>query len=168
MAAEHSFLKELREFLRFLRSLWGLLAGISTLFPLSNAFIQLIPIAGTGRPLRNLDPAGVSAVTVLTCVFLTFAAVGQRASFQEPARRARYAGWARLSFGIALALLAVYVLGPNGFQRLLLTGSGGELNVALYDGLFAALYVATFALLTRAFLLLALLEYVHVPAADVP
>ncbi len=34
--AEHRFLGELREFLQFLSSLWGILAGISLLFPLSN------------------------------------------------------------------------------------------------------------------------------------
>ncbi len=44
-------------------------------------------------------------------------------------------------------------------MRLSSDTNGDELGIALYDGLFAALYVATFALLTRAFLLLAMLEY---------
>jgi hypothetical protein len=37
--------------------------------------------------------------------------------------------------------------------------SGSAGGLALYDGLLAALYIASFALITRAFLLLAMLEY---------
>lgn len=36
---DSTFLKEFEDFVAFLRSLWGALAGISTLFPLSNVLI---------------------------------------------------------------------------------------------------------------------------------
>jgi hypothetical protein len=51
------------------------------------------------------------------------------------------------------------VLGSNGLYRILITETEGEGGIAVYDGLFASLYVATFALITRAFLVLAMLEY---------
>jgi|LGOV01.1.fsa_nt_gb hypothetical protein len=50
---ETEFIKTLREFIAFLQSLWGILAGISIFFPLSNDLIKLIPL----RRLHD-DPAG--------------------------------------------------------------------------------------------------------------
>lgn len=160
MAAGQPFVAELRDFLRFLRSLWGILAGVSVLFPLSNIFVAVIPIGGGDRPFKDLSPVVVTVVTMLTCIFLTFATFGRRGLFADPKRRERYASSARVCFVVALAALAVYVLGPNGLYRTLITNNpDSEAGVALYDGLFAALYIMTFALLTRAFLVLAMLEY---------
>ena len=163
MTAGQPFLEELREFLSFLRSLWGLLASISVLFPLSNLLFTVIPVEGGGNPFQNLSPRIVTAVTMLTCVFLTFAAFGRRGKFATPERRGRYATTARASFAGALATLAVYLLASDALYRELVT-EGGETGTAVYDGVFAALYVATFALITRAFLVLAMLEY-FVPTA---
>ncbi|MEV2237158.1 hypothetical protein [Micromonospora sp. NPDC049891] len=130
------------------------------LFPLSNAFLAVIPVDDGGRPFQDLPPAVVSAVTMLTCIFLTFATFGRRDRFADPRSRGRYARSARICFAAALAALAGYVLAPSGLYRALITDSpDSAIGLALYDGLFAALYVVTFALLTRAFLLLAMLEY---------
>ncbi len=52
MTAGQPFLEELRDFLAFLRSLWGLLAGISVLFPLSNVLFSVIPLEGGGNPFQ--------------------------------------------------------------------------------------------------------------------
>jgi hypothetical protein len=92
VTAGQSFLQELREFLAFLRSLWGLLAGISVLFPLSNVLLSVIPIEGGGNPFQNLSPDVVTALTMLTCIFLTFAAFGRRQRFANAARRASTPG----------------------------------------------------------------------------
>ena len=155
-----SFLQELREFLAFLRSLWGLLAGITVLFPLSNLLITVIPIDDGGNPFQNLSPRVVTALTMVTCIFLTFATFGRRHRFAVPAHRNRYATIARASFVAALATLAVYLLSSDSLYRALITESSDpDTGAAIYDGLFAALYIATFALLTRAFLVLAMLEY---------
>lgn len=160
VATGHPFLQELREFLQFLRSLWGILAGISILFPLSNAFFAVIPLAGGQRPLQNLSPNVVTVVTMVTCIFLTFATFGRRDRFTDAARRGRYAWSARACFAGALAALAIYVLAPNGLYPTLITNDPDtELGIATYDGLFGGLYVLTFALLTQAFLILAMLEY---------
>jgi len=160
MVAGQAFLDELREFLRFLRSLWGVLAGISILFPLSNVFFTVIPIADGGNPFQNLSPNVVTATTMLTCIFLTFATFGRRNMFGEQRRRRRYATSARASFIVALALLSIYLLTSDPLYRVLISDNPNyETGIGVYDGLFAALYIGTFALITRAFLLLAMLEY---------
>jgi hypothetical protein len=156
----HRFLVELREFLRFLTSLWGLLAGISLLFPLSNLLVDVIPVADGGRPFQNLAPQIVTALSTVTCVFVTFATFARRDEFAVPHHRSRLVRSSKLSFTLGAAALAVYVLTTNGMYRLLVTqASENEFGVAIYDGMFAAMYIAFFALLTRAFLILAVLEY---------
>jgi hypothetical protein len=168
VATGHTFLQDLRDFLQFLRSLWGVLAGISLLFPLSNALFTIIPLGDGGRPFQNLPPASVSVVTMLSCIFLTFAVFGRRGRFADSKYRGRYASSARISFVAAMVALAIYLLASNGLYRALISGaSDNEWGVAIYDGLFAALYVATFTLITQAFLLLAMLEYFPEPK-DVP
>lgn len=161
MAQGQTFLDELREFLSFLASLWGLLAAVSVFFPLSNLLVDVIPLEGLGEPFHELSPAIVAVLTTLTCIFVTFATFGRRGQFADAPRRTRYARSARLSFPVALVLLALYVLLPHSLYEVLITNQGGSAagGIALYDGLMAALYIASFALITRAFLLLAMLEY---------
>ena len=113
-----AFLKELREFLRFLRSLWGILAGISVLFPLSNVVVTVIPIGDGGKPFQNLSPNVVTAITMVTCIFLIFATFSRRSEFTQRRRRTRYALSAGVSFLVALGTLAAYVLAPHESAKL--------------------------------------------------
>jgi hypothetical protein len=161
VAKGQAFLDELREFLAFLASLWGILAAVSVFFPLSNLLTKVVPLGGRGEPFHDLSPTLVAVLTTLTCLFLTFATFGRRIQFADGLRRKRYARSARLSFPVALVLLACYVLLPPGLYEVLITHQSGSAagGIALYDGLMAALYIASFALITRAFLLLAMLEY---------
>lgn len=46
------FIEEFKEFVSFLQSLWGILASISILFPLSNILFKVIP-------LQTIDQDGV-------------------------------------------------------------------------------------------------------------
>jgi hypothetical protein len=92
---------------------------------------------------------------------MTFATFGRRSQFTEPLRRRRYATSARTAFAGALGALAIYLLTHRGLYETFITNNpNSELGVALYDGLFAAMYIASFALLTRAFLVLAMLGYI--------
>ena len=156
MAAGQSFLDELRDFLAFLSSLWGLLAGISVLFPLSNVLVSIIPIDGGGQPFQDLDPAIVTTLTTLSCISITFATFGRRTQFSEGERRRRYGWAARLSFGAALVALGFYTLTYHDLYTNLVSEQGQN---SLYDAIYAALYLASFVLITRAFLVLAMLEY---------
>ena len=160
MANGKAFLQELREFLTFLASLWGLLAAISVFFPLSNLLTKAVPLGLNAEPFHAVSPGLIALLSTLSCIFLTFATFGRRFEFADEARRRRYARSARWSFVCALLLLAVYVLAPHSlYESLISNTDGSSAGAALYDGLFAALYVASFALITRAFLLLAMLEY---------
>lgn len=159
MAAGSAFLRELREFLRFLRSLWGVLAGISVLFPLSNVFFTAIPIEGGAGPFHNLPPAVVSVMTMLTCIFLTFATFGRRDQFTESQRRTRYARSARQLHHRPCHACRLRTGSQRPVSDIDHRQCRSRAGIALYDGLFAALYIATFALFTRAFVVLAMLEY---------
>jgi hypothetical protein len=158
MASGQSFLEELRDFLAFLRSLWGLLAAISVFFPMSNVLATVIPIDDGGNPFQNISPATVTTLTTLSCIFITFATFGRRGQFADPTRRRRYGWAARLSFAAAMITLAVYTLTNNDLYAQLISNENPP-KIALYDGIFAALYIASFVLITRAFLVLAMLEY---------
>ncbi|THV24257.1 hypothetical protein [Glycomyces paridis] len=165
MATGRTYLAELREFLGFLRSLWGLLAGVSVLFPLSNLLAEVVPIDQDGRPFTQLDPATLTAITMVTCIFITFATFHRRDEFTDDTVRRAQARKSRIAFTVALAAGAAYL-----FCRTFAYDNIIELDTtpdyadfmwksAIYEGVFAVLYVAFFALLTWAFLLLALLEY---------
>lgn len=39
-----AFIEEITKFLTFLQNLWGVLAGMSVLFPISSALMNVIPI----------------------------------------------------------------------------------------------------------------------------
>ena len=75
MAKGQAFLQELREFLAFLASLWGLLAAVSVFFPLSNLLTKAVPLGDSDKPFHNVSPALVALLTTLSCLFLTFALI---------------------------------------------------------------------------------------------
>jgi len=129
-------------------------------FPLSNLLTDVVPLGDNDKPFHDLSPTLIAVLTTLTCIFLTFATFGRRVQFADGPRRKRYARSARLSFLAGLILLALYVQLPHSLYEAWITNaSDPEGGIALYDGLLAALYIASFALITRAFLLLAMLEY---------
>jgi hypothetical protein len=156
----HAFLRDLREFLRFLQSLWGILAGVSLLFPLSNVFFDVLPIHEKYRPFNNLSAPAVTAVTVVTCLFITFATFGQRQQFRSAKRRRHFGLAARLCFLLAVVACAAFLLGRDvAINGIIDLGQEDQPPALAFDGVFATIYVAFFALMTRAFLLLAMLEY---------
>jgi hypothetical protein len=76
-------------------------------------------------------------------------------------------------FSGALVALAVYLLAPHNLYHSWITNNPNtDAGIAAYDGLFGFLYVATFALLNQAFLILAMLEWVpetvSIPAPAMP
>jgi hypothetical protein len=160
VTAGRSYLRDLRDFLRFLQSLWGILAGVSLLFPLSNVFFDVLPIHEKYRPFHNLSAPALTAVTVVTCLFITFATFGRRQEFRDATRRRRFGRAARACFLLAVANCAVFLLGRDlAIDNVIVLGQEDQPPALLFDGVFAIVYVAFFALMTRAFLLLAMLEY---------
>lgn len=65
---------EFKEFISFLQTLWGILAGVSVLFPLSNALMKIIPLGESPEEgvLKYFSPEQVTVVTMLICLFVMF------------------------------------------------------------------------------------------------
>jgi hypothetical protein len=159
-----AFLRELRAFLSFLASLWGTLTAVSLAFPLSNVFVRVIPLEGdeSFNPLALMPSAPIAATATLVTLFLVLATFGARHEFAVPARRRRVRRGAVTSLALALAALALYL---TGLQAVHLYGDTGGIPVSKTvllaggDLIFGALYTCFFALTTRGFMVLAMLEY---------
>jgi len=157
---------ELKDFIAFLQSLWGILAGITVLFPLSNVFIKLIPL----RYLHD-DPAGalgylssalITAVATIVTLFVVLLTFGNRGHFKALKERhlIQRQAWLSFTFGL-LALIfyfAVYFgIYPVYYEPYSIFDSDPRLLIGDFALLLS--YSAFFALVTRAFMLLAMMEY---------
>lgn len=58
-----SYLDELKQFLSFLKNLWGILAGISVFFPLSSKFMDLLPLLPYGTEGGVFDLVSPNIIT---------------------------------------------------------------------------------------------------------
>lgn len=157
-------LAELEAFLGFLRTLWGLLAGVSVFFPLSNLLLGAIPLAAydAGGVYDRVSPALVSALATVVALFVVLATYGRRRHVGEPDGRTRTARAAWRSLAASLACLAAYVAVHQVYAEWAWgrwQWGSGDPRKLLVELPLAAAYVASFALLTRAFVLLAMLEY---------
>ena len=159
-------LKEFKQFLEFLQSLWAMLAGVSVVFPLSNTLVQIIPLAQwTDGGFAYLSPPVVTGVTTLACLFIILWTFGKREEMRSHRTWDSLPRQAGRSFVLGIAGLAVYLVGhytvkEDFYFRVLGWGSddlrriGGDLVLLMAYGGF-------FALVTRAFLLLGLREYLR-------
>jgi len=134
-------LAELREFLAFLRSLWGILAGVTVVFPISNLLTAVLPLL----------PGSESLSTVLATLFSLFAIF-----VVFVLRHADLNGdYGDGECGL-LIVASIWTF----------VGGAGALVVYLYvrleplaAGLVPVLYATVFGLFAAAFTLLALVEY---------
>ena len=159
-----SFLEEFKQFLTFLQNLWGLLAGVSVLFPLSNVLVRVIPLQSLDHDgaFAKLTPSLVTTVATITTLFLVLWTFSHRGRFKGKARRRVVQRQAMLSFGAGLASLVLYIVGytvklTDAYVRWGWESQDPRHLMAEVPLLIA--YVAAFALVTRAFLLLAMTEF---------
>jgi hypothetical protein len=163
------FLRELRHFIVFLQSLWGMLAGITVLFPLSNVFTDLIPLKTIEDPegvLGFFSPALVTALATLVTLFVVFATFNRRRDLAGAAQRGRVRREAQLAFSLGLVALFLYLAVYAGIGPLFYEPNNvfyGDPRLLIGDVILATTYSAFFALVTRAFMLLAMLEYFAEP-----
>jgi len=158
------YLGELKAFLKFLRNLWGLLASVSVFFPLSNLLLRTVPLGAYGEEgvFDLLPPALLTTLATVVTLFVVLATFAGRRRFAEAGQRRGIlrAAWATLGGGV-LSLLAYLVLHqiyreyawqPWGW------GSGDPRKLLAEIPLLVA-YVVFFSLLTRAFMLMGMLEF---------
>lgn len=157
------FLKEFREFIAFLSTLWGLLAGISVFFPLSSVFLKVIPLKPyeADGVFNHLSPPLITAVATVVTLFLVLSTFGQRDEYKEMSRKnVRRQAW--ISMGVSMIALIAYMTihqiyaeyGDSVFGL----GSDDPRKLFFEIPLLVA-YTAFFALLTRAFMLLGMMEF---------
>lgn len=163
---EEDFLSDFKQFLSFLKNLWGLLAGVSVFFPLSNVFFKLIPISSTQD-----DPSGgwsyvttglITGLTMLVLFFILLWTYGQRLQFKDSEYRTGVPRLAWSWFVIGIICLLGYI----GMHQTILMGIYTRLEIThgdsgrfLGDILLFVLYSGFFASMLRAFVLLAMNEY---------
>lgn len=157
------FLADFKSFVKFLHGLWGILAGVSALFPLSNTLRKVIPLANWPEGgLAYFSPGVVSSVTTLICLFVILWTFGQRQKFgnrtREQVTRRAWQTFLLGSIALVLYLLMHYAIREN-FYFVVLGWDSGDLRRIFGDILLLVIYSAWFAMITRAFVLLGLIEF---------
>ena len=159
-----TFLKEFKEFVSFLQNLWGMLAAISILFPLSNIFMKIIPleIFDHGGALVWFSPQLFTTIATVVSLFLVLSTFGQRDNFHSTRKRAAIQKQAWISFLVGLAALIIYLAGyyfiaVNAYD--VLGWESADSRRLIGEIPLLVLYGSFFALFTRAFVLLAMIEF---------
>ena len=159
-----AFLGELREFVAFLGNLWGILAGISVFFPLSNVLVKVIPLGrygDDGGVYDHLSPPLVTAIATLVTLFVILSTFARRSAFKTD-RAGRIERRARLSFAAGVLALTAYLVIHTVYAQYAWSEWGwgsGDPRKLLAEVPLLATYCAWFSLITRAFLLLAMKEF---------
>lgn len=166
-----TFLKEFKDFISFLKNLWGILAGISVIFPLSNVLIKAIPLqqwqgeAGSGA-LYHFLPSLVSVVASLIALFIILGTYVQRHKIKMLKSNLilRKAG---LLFLIGIFALIIYLLVYSLISDYEIFWSwfnweSDDPRRLIGDVILLVAYCVFFAAITRAFVLMGLSEFLGV------
>ena len=167
LSQDKGFLYEFRKFIDFLQNLWGLLSGISIFFPLSNVLLEVIPMRTTQDDPAGgwsyLSPALVTSLTTMITLFVLLWTFGQRRvildSVQINAINRR--AWVSIIIGL---LSLIFYLGLHTavlfYIYELLNITHGDPGAFLGDVSLFLSYAGFFALVSRAFVLLGMKEYI--------
>lgn len=157
------FLREFFEFITFLRTLWGLLAGISVFFPLSGVFLKVIPLeAYTDDGVFNiLSPPLITVVATVVTLFIVLSTFSRRDAFRTLERgKVRRQAW--ISMGVSITALMTYMAIHQIYAEYAYSifgfGSDDPGKMFFEIPLLVA-YTTFFSLLTRAFMILGMMEF---------
>jgi hypothetical protein len=158
-----AFLREFRAFIMFIRTLWGLLAGISVFFPLSTAFFDAIPVAAyeADGVFNHLSPPLITATATIVTLFVILSTFGRRDEFAGLGRRhARRQAWISMAFSMAALMTYITIHQVYDEYGYSVFGLGsGDPRKLLFEIPLLIAYASFFSLLTRAFMLLGLAEF---------
>ncbi len=160
-------IEEFRAFFAFVQDLWGMLAGVSIFFPLSNELMRIIPIGGFydeppgSGAFQYFSPELVTSIATLVTLFVVVSTFGRRHRYDvgnfAPVRRQAW-----LAFGLGIASLALYLTGNFGMYELCYGPYriwGDDPRRLIGDMFLLSTYSVFFALTTRAFTLLGMAEF---------
>jgi hypothetical protein len=165
------FLKEFKDFVGFLKNLWGILAGISVIFPLSNVLIKAIPMqkwegeAGSGA-WYHFPPLLVSVVASLIALFIILWTFVQRHKIKIQ-KNNKILKQASLLFVFGILALIIYLLVYSLISNYeifwaWLKWESDDPRRLIGDVILLIFYCVFLAAMTRAFLLLGLIEFLGV------
>jgi len=161
-----SAIDELKQFIDFLQSLWAALAGVSVLFPLSNTLTQVLPLARwPDGGFTYFSPPVVTGLTTLVSLFVILRAFGKREEIREQRAWDALPRQASRSFVLGVVALLAYLAGhsliANDFYFSVLGWESDDMRRIVGDLVLLSAYVGFFALVTRAFILLGLREFLR-------
>ena len=158
------YLGELKEFLTFLKNLWGILASISIFFPLSNVLLGIIPLRAYGDDgvFDLITPALILTLTTVFTLFVVLITFAGRNQFQDEKKRGTMLRNAWLSFGTGILSLLIYLIIHQVYREYAWKpwgwGSGdprklfAEIPLLITHAIF-------FSLITKGFMLLGMIEF---------
>jgi hypothetical protein len=165
-AARNAFIDQFTDFLKFLQTLWGILAGISVLFPLSNVLLKIIPMGNIYDDppggLAYLDPALITTLSTVATLFVILVTFRQRAGLRTRKKQSTIQQQAWIAFGVGSLGLLLYLVVYFGVYTAFydpLGIWGGDPRRLIGDFLLLLFYGTFFAMITRAFVLLGMLEF---------
>ncbi len=169
-ATRNAFIDQFTDFLKFLQTLWGILAGISVFFPLSNVLIKIIPMNNIYDDppggLAYLDPALITALSTVATLFVILLTFRQRDSLRTRKQQSTIQQQAWIAFAVGFLGLLLYLVVYFGIYTAFydpLGIMGGDPRRLIGDFLLLVFYGAFFAMITRAFVLLGMLEFFSKP-----
>jgi hypothetical protein len=160
-----SFLKDFRDFIAYLQNLWGIMAGISVVFPLSNSFVKVIPVQlwDKGGGFAFFSPEWITIIATLLSLFVMLWTYGQRRKFKEQRETGSIRRQALFSFSIGITAmifyLVVYVLVQSDVHYSVMGWDSDDLRRVIFDVIMLFLYSVFFTLVTRAFMFLGMIEF---------
>jgi hypothetical protein len=164
--AHNAFFDEFTDFARFLQTLWGILSGISIFFPLSNALLKIIPMRNIYDDppggLAYLDPTLITTLSTIATLFVILVTFRQRHQLSTRKQQDSIQKQAWIAFGVGVIGLLLYLIVYFGIYTAVYDPfniMGGDPRRLIGDFLLLLFYGVFFAMITRAFILLGMLEY---------
>ncbi|GAB6190707.1 hypothetical protein [Desulfocastanea catecholica] len=146
---------DLRSFIKYMSSLWALLAGITVVFPLSDVLLEVISLPADAYQ-KSTAPIAIPVTTLVTLFTLFYTFVQRDKSQYVTVRQSN------VFFMLGLSSLVIFFLLEH-FEEPLRENFLPFLDTSDdYVLLLVAVvpfYVCFFACITRAFTILALMEY---------
>jgi hypothetical protein len=164
-ASNRDYLNDLKGFLAFQKNLWVLLAGISVFFPFSNILLAAIPLGAygiDGGVFDQLAPALITAIATIATFFMILVTFAGRSQFQSLGKRRTLLRRALLSFAGGILSLLTYLIIHQAYHEYAWDSWGwgsGDPRKLLAEIPLLITYVMFFSLLTRAFMILAMIEF---------
>lgn len=161
----NDFLQEFQSFLAFLKNLWGLLAGFSVFFPLSNVLVRVIPLVAydeEGGVFDQITPSLITVTATIVTLFTLLLLFASRDRFRVRGARQHILKKTRRTFAAGAAMLILYLIIHQMYLSYawpVLGWGSGDPRKLLAEIPLMVCYVGFFALITRSFVLLGMLEY---------